>query len=174
MARLHCMHKVQRCSLLLPMFHGLRGVSLSVEYNHELCEKARTDWDDVLDVDSGGPKESCMRWRPDHAMGNFGQPLRRVLLSKFFHHLLFFGVTWALLVCLSVCLEVDRRRLLYPCHCYMYHSCNHDFSIKNDISDLTCSHHDGWLASITWCSAEFSCPPVLSRMSLTFRLSPTV
>jgi len=39
----------------------------------ELCKNGRTDWDAVWNVDSGEPKESCIRWGPDSrtSRGNF-------------------------------------------------------------------------------------------------------
>ena len=41
------------------------SVGQSVCHNHEPCKNDRTDRDAVWDVDSGGPKEPCIRWSPD-------------------------------------------------------------------------------------------------------------
>jgi len=64
------MHAVQRCSLLLLMFHGLcECVCVSVGHKRELCENGRTSWYVVSDVDSGGPKKPCIQWGPDPSKG---------------------------------------------------------------------------------------------------------
>jgi len=77
--RLHRMHRQQRCGLLLPMFRGLHVCLL-------VTSMSWTDWDDVLVVNSGGPKKPCIRWRPGSlwGRGSYGavSPLKCISLDK--------------------------------------------------------------------------------------------
>ena len=47
----------------------VQSVCRSVCHSTESCKNGWTDRDAIWDVNSGGPKEACIRWCPDSAMG---------------------------------------------------------------------------------------------------------
>ena len=76
--RPHCMHEVQRCGLLLPLWRGLclsvcASRSLSVGYNHDMMP-TKTDKPIECRLGCGLRRArkpcTCVRWRPDtHGTG---------------------------------------------------------------------------------------------------------
>ena len=76
------MRRVQGCGLLLLRFMIRVIVSLSVCVNRSRCR---------LDVDSGWPKESCIRHGPGspQGRGNLAVPPASGLVSKFFDYLFY-------------------------------------------------------------------------------------
>jgi len=62
------MHGVQRCGILIPMFHGL-CVCLSVVHNHESYKNWWTNYDAVWFVKLGGPTGPCFSAGPGASSG---------------------------------------------------------------------------------------------------------
>jgi len=67
-------HNLQRCGLLLLMFCGLcvcicLSVTVCVGHNCEPYKNGLNDQDAVRSVDSGVPKEPCIRWGPGSPSG---------------------------------------------------------------------------------------------------------
>jgi len=106
--RLHCMHEVQRCGLLLPLW---RGLCLSVCASRSLClldtimiwclQKQISRSSAVWDVDSGGPENHV------HVLGGGRIPTERGNLGasptmRLFVNTIRYDTTrWAILACVQ-------------------------------------------------------------------------
>jgi len=64
------------------------SVGLSVGHDCEPCKSGQTNCDAVRDVESGGPKEPCIRWgsRSLHAKGQFWGDDARIFQHAVEHH----------------------------------------------------------------------------------------